>query len=227
MFTEEEFEALVLGSRWVSERADLQLSRAAKGALSKIASVLPHDLRTALDASSLMVGKEEKAEIEAADLPQIRTPRRLCESSRVALGPSEGPQRCTLCPGRSSMTNRRTRVVQRPAPTTLPVLSLEQAGAAAAAYARGSRARSTWRAYEVDWRNFENLCRTKALRAMPAAPETVALYVSAEGKRGSAPSTLGRRLATIRLVHLAARLPPLTMPSRCCAKSAATSVGSQ
>ncbi|MCO7612684.1 HTH domain-containing protein [Pseudomonas chlororaphis] len=41
MFTEEEFEALVLGSRWVSDRADLQLSSAAKGALSKIVSVCP------------------------------------------------------------------------------------------------------------------------------------------------------------------------------------------
>ncbi len=72
MFTEEEIEALVLGSRWVSERADPQLSKAAKGALSKIASVLPQDLRTALDANSLMVGKGDRTEIEAIDLSQIR-----------------------------------------------------------------------------------------------------------------------------------------------------------
>ena len=72
MFTEEEIEALALGSRWVSERADLQLSRAAKGALSKIASVLPQDLRTALDTNSLMVGNGEQTEIEAIDLSQIR-----------------------------------------------------------------------------------------------------------------------------------------------------------
>ncbi|SEI09691.1 Predicted DNA-binding transcriptional regulator YafY, contains an HTH and WYL domains [Pseudomonas asplenii] len=72
MFTEEEIEALVLGSRWVSERADLQLSRAAKVALSKIASVLPQDLRTELDASSLMVGTVAQTETEAIDLSQIR-----------------------------------------------------------------------------------------------------------------------------------------------------------
>lgn len=72
MFTEEEIEALVLGSRWVSERADLHLSRAAKDALSKIASVLPQDLRTALDTNSLMVGKGDQTEIEAIDLSQIR-----------------------------------------------------------------------------------------------------------------------------------------------------------
>ena len=72
MFTEEEIEALVLGSRWVSERADLQLSRAAKGALSKIAAVLPRELRTTLDSNSLMVSKGGQTEIEAIDLSQIR-----------------------------------------------------------------------------------------------------------------------------------------------------------
>ncbi|MHB0990445.1 MAG: helix-turn-helix transcriptional regulator [Burkholderiales bacterium] len=71
MFTEEEIEALVLGSRWVSERADLQLSKAAKGAVSKIASVLPQDLRIALDTTSLMVGKGEQT-LESIDLSQIR-----------------------------------------------------------------------------------------------------------------------------------------------------------
>lgn len=72
MFTEEEIEALILGSRWVSERADHQLSEAAKGALSKIASVLPQDLRHALDTNSLVVGKSAQAEVEAIDLSHIR-----------------------------------------------------------------------------------------------------------------------------------------------------------
>jgi len=72
MFTEEEIEALVLGSRWVSERADLQLGRAAKGALQKIASVLPQDLRASLDTNSLMVGKKVQPEKDAIDLSQIR-----------------------------------------------------------------------------------------------------------------------------------------------------------
>ncbi len=72
MFTEEEIEALVLGSRWVSQRADLQLSQAAKGALSKIASVLPPDLRIALDTNSLMIGPCNQADHESVDLSQIR-----------------------------------------------------------------------------------------------------------------------------------------------------------
>src|SRR4051812_27083015 len=49
MFSEEEIEALVLGSRWVAERADSTLSAAARHALAKIASVLPAELQNRLD----------------------------------------------------------------------------------------------------------------------------------------------------------------------------------
>ncbi len=55
MFTEEEIEALVLGSRWVAERADSALAGAARDALAKIGAVLPSDLRDSLDASALLV----------------------------------------------------------------------------------------------------------------------------------------------------------------------------
>lgn len=88
-----------------------------------------------------------------------------------------------------------------------PILSLEEAHEAAAAYARGSRAASTWRAYEADWRSFEAWCRAVKLSALPATSHTVALYLSAEAKLGRAPSTLGRRLAAIRLMHVGARHP--------------------
>ena len=83
MFTEEEIEALVLGSRWVSERADPQLSKAAKGALSKIASVLPRDLRTTLDTTSPIVGCAEQTDIEAIDLAQIRRAIRVEHRTRI------------------------------------------------------------------------------------------------------------------------------------------------
>lgn len=56
MFTQEEIEALVLGSRWVGERADARLAGAARQALAKITAVLPAELRQAADASALMVG---------------------------------------------------------------------------------------------------------------------------------------------------------------------------
>src|SRR6187549_3652325 len=54
MFSEDEIEAIVLGSRWVADRADSRLAAAGRDALAKIAAVLPADLRDQLDASSLM-----------------------------------------------------------------------------------------------------------------------------------------------------------------------------
>lgn len=56
MFSEEEIEALVLGSRWVAERADDPLGRAARNALAKIGAVLPDDLKNGLDTTSLLIG---------------------------------------------------------------------------------------------------------------------------------------------------------------------------
>jgi predicted DNA-binding transcriptional regulator YafY len=61
MFSEDEIEALVLGSRWVADRADNHLATAARNALAKIAAVLPGDLRDGLDASALFVGPGEVA----------------------------------------------------------------------------------------------------------------------------------------------------------------------
>ncbi|KTD47478.1 transcriptional regulator [Legionella quinlivanii] len=56
MFSEEEIEALVLGSRWVAKRADHKLKLAATKALTKISSVLPPELRQQLESSGLLVG---------------------------------------------------------------------------------------------------------------------------------------------------------------------------
>ncbi|MFZ6694027.1 helix-turn-helix transcriptional regulator [Undibacterium sp. SXout20W] len=72
MFTEEEIEALVIGSRWVAERTDLSLSKAAKAALSKIAAVLPQDLRHTLDSNASILGDRSRAETEAIDVSSIR-----------------------------------------------------------------------------------------------------------------------------------------------------------
>src|ERR1700754_4300218 len=53
MFSEEEIQALVLGSRWVADRADSQLGQAARNALAKIAAVLPPELRNECDDGAL------------------------------------------------------------------------------------------------------------------------------------------------------------------------------
>ena len=72
MFTEDEVAALVLGSRWVSDRADEPLQRAAQSALAKIAAVLPPDLRRDLEVSPLLVGPGEAIAAGETGLQVIR-----------------------------------------------------------------------------------------------------------------------------------------------------------
>ena len=72
MFSEEEIEALVLGSRWVHQRADTALADAAANVLAKIGAVLPKDLRDTLDDSGLLVAPTEMMSAGDAELPRIR-----------------------------------------------------------------------------------------------------------------------------------------------------------
>jgi predicted DNA-binding transcriptional regulator YafY len=53
MFTEDELEALMLGTRWVAAHTDDALARAAGSAIARIGAVLPADLRDELEASTL------------------------------------------------------------------------------------------------------------------------------------------------------------------------------
>ena len=72
MFSVEELEALVLGSRWVARRSDdRKLGAAARDALAKIAAVLPAELRRELDSATLLVGPEAP-HIDAIDTAQVR-----------------------------------------------------------------------------------------------------------------------------------------------------------
>jgi len=71
MFTDEEIEAIVLGSRWVAKQPDKRLAAAATDALAKIAAVLPDDLREDLDATTLLVGPRAE-NTETVDLGVVR-----------------------------------------------------------------------------------------------------------------------------------------------------------
>ncbi|MBZ5712765.1 helix-turn-helix transcriptional regulator [Nannocystis pusilla] len=55
MFSVDELEALVLGSRWVAVRGDARLGAAAADAVAKIRAVLPDALRETVDAATLTV----------------------------------------------------------------------------------------------------------------------------------------------------------------------------
>jgi len=72
MFSEDEIEALVLGSRWVHQRADRALADAAANVLAKIGAVLPDDLRDTLDDSGLLIGPGDPVAAGDAQLPKIR-----------------------------------------------------------------------------------------------------------------------------------------------------------
>ena len=90
MFPPEEIEALVLGSRWVADRADDHLRDAARSALARIAAVLPPDLRDDLDASALLIGPGLAIPADAIDpallRKAIRTERKLSLSYRDGTG---------------------------------------------------------------------------------------------------------------------------------------------
>ena len=72
MFSEDEIEALVLGSRWVASRTDSDLSRAAANVLAKIAAVLPDDLKPKLESSNLLVPPSFSDVKDAIDLSLVR-----------------------------------------------------------------------------------------------------------------------------------------------------------
>jgi predicted DNA-binding transcriptional regulator YafY len=72
MFSEEELEALVLGSRWVANRADSHLAEAARNALSKIEAVLPIGLRIAMNNSTLLVGPRSDTDAGNEGLDSVR-----------------------------------------------------------------------------------------------------------------------------------------------------------
>jgi predicted DNA-binding transcriptional regulator YafY len=90
MFTEDEIEALVLGSRWVAERADTPLGKAAGSVVAKIAAVLPDDLRDRVDAGTLLVVSVDKPSAGDAELTSIRHAIRAERKLRIDYGDAEG-----------------------------------------------------------------------------------------------------------------------------------------
>jgi len=63
------------------------------------------------------------------------------------------------------------------------------------------RAERTRRAYAADWRDFEAWCKAAGRPALPAASETVELYLVDLAGKGRKVSTLRRRVAAIAYVH--------------------------
>jgi len=68
-------------------------------------------------------------------------------------------------------------------------------------YARASRAASTRRVYESDWRHFAAWCAERNAQTLPAEATVVAVYLGTEADRGLSPLTIGRKLAAIGWIH--------------------------
>jgi len=68
------------------------------------------------------------------------------------------------------------------------------------AFSRAAQSGATRAAYASDWRIFERWCEEFSLCALPAAPETVQLFVASEAERRSV-ATVCRRVAAIAARH--------------------------
>jgi predicted DNA-binding transcriptional regulator YafY len=84
MFSEEEIEALVLGGRWVAARTDKPLGKAARNAISKIAAVLPDDLKKSLETSTLLIGPAQRPAAGDTELPTVREAIRTERKLRIS-----------------------------------------------------------------------------------------------------------------------------------------------
>lgn len=76
-------------------------------------------------------------------------------------------------------------------------------------YVRDSKAKNTLRAYRADCQDFSAWCTESALEAIPAAPQTLALYLARRAETCKV-STLERRIVAINQAHAAAGRPSPT-----------------
>lgn len=72
MFTVEEVDALILGSRWVADRADKPLAEAARKAMARLTAVMPNELVDRVEAKYLLVGPSEHSLQETIDMSVVR-----------------------------------------------------------------------------------------------------------------------------------------------------------
>jgi site-specific recombinase XerD len=68
-------------------------------------------------------------------------------------------------------------------------------------YASHSRAANTVKAYRADWRHFSDWCAAEEVMALPAIPQTVALYITSLAGHGVKTSTIQRRMSAISQAH--------------------------
>lgn len=78
------------------------------------------------------------------------------------------------------------------------------------AYLEAEKSAGTRRAYKSDWADFTNWCAGAGEEPLPATPIAVATYLAQLADRGVKASTIQRRIAALRAVHVAAGHEPPT-----------------
>src|SRR5215468_11647518 len=103
-------------------------------------------------------------------------------------------------------------------PVQQPETSLTPLLARARDFIHQSRAASTLRSYRADFLDFQKFCSEHGLNPLPAAPETVCLYLSQCTDRGLKAGSIQRRIAAIAAAHTTADLdsPTTTATVRLC-----------
>lgn len=87
-----------------------------------------------------------------------------------------------------------------------PVAPAEELGDVAREYASHSKSESTVRNYRSAWSEFTSWCQVNGRGAKPAAPATVADYLSALAERGAKASTINLKRCAIGFAHRSANL---------------------
>jgi len=75
------------------------------------------------------------------------------------------------------------------------------------AFASGSKAPSTYRAYRGAWLRFATWCTSMGLTALPAQPEALALYVTHMAQDGKKVGTIEKAVGAIAHAHSRANVP--------------------
>ena len=93
MFTVDEIEAMLIGSRWLSRRsADERLARAAEQAIGKIGAVLPGKLRQALEDANFLVAPGPR-NVTSPDFAAVRSAIRSERKLEITYRKDDGSER--------------------------------------------------------------------------------------------------------------------------------------
>ncbi len=72
MFTAEEVDALILGSLWVADKADMPLAQAARKAMARLTAVMPIELVDRVETQYVIIGQDEHSRQETIDMTTVR-----------------------------------------------------------------------------------------------------------------------------------------------------------